>query len=376
MFILMVSGCTKIGSGPLATPSPMDPTSSVPAPDATSAGVGSQGMATPTSQADNTTPATPNSAVDSPAMRSVLTLGPITIDTVDQLKCLQTLVGHRNRVFDLAFSANGAYLASSGLDNTIKLWDVRSGQEVQSFSTREVGMNGIAFSPDGNLLASADAIWDVQTQQVVHTLERGRDTPAAIAFSPDGSLLVIAVANQPIKLRDVKSGQVVRVFERQADNAVFSIAFSPDGLLIAASQHGGIVTLWDVKNGQIVDKLELGNDSGVHDVAFSPKSGILAAGGTDNTARLWDIETGQVIDTLWHRNGLMSLAFSPDGEILATAGVESVVRLWDVENAKMLQSLPHDDELMSVTFSPSGTLLASAGYDNQIYLWGILTSGQ
>ena len=295
----------------------------------------------------------------------------ISADTVDQVERLHTLSGHSDRVMTLAFSGDGVYVASSSRDKTIKLWDVKSGQEVHTFSMKEVGMNGIAFSPDGSLLASADAIWDVESKQVVHTLERGRQVPGPVAFSPDGSLLAVALVNQPIKLWDVASGQVVRTFDEQADNAAFSIAFSPDGTLLAAGGLGGTVRLWNVESGQIAGAIEYGDESGVHDVAFSPDGRVLASGGTNPTLRLWDVASRQAIRTLRLGDGLFGVAFSPDGTILASAGGIGGVRLWGVESGRMLRTLSHDDELMAVAFSPDGTLLASGGYDNQIYLWGI-----
>jgi WD40 repeat protein/formylglycine-generating enzyme required for sulfatase activity/poly(3-hydroxybutyrate) depolymerase len=303
--------------------------------------------------------------------KQTVALNAISADRADQIELLHTLEGHSDRVITLAFSGDGVYLASSSRDKTIKLWDLQSGQEVHTFSMNEVGMNGIAFSPDGRLLASADAIWDVESRQVVHTLERGRNVPGPVAFSPGGSLLAVALANQPIKLWDVTSGQVVRIFDEQADNAAFSIVFSPDGALLAAGGLDGTVRLWDVEGGQIAGTLEYGNESGVHDVAFSPDGSVLASGGTDPTVRLWDVASGQVVHTLRHRDGLYSVAFSPDGTILAVAGVERTVRLWDVESGSVLRTLPHDDELMAVAFSPDGSLLAAGGYDNQVYLWGI-----
>jgi WD40 repeat protein len=302
----------------------------------------------------------------------------ISVDTVDQVERLHTLEGHSGRVLHLALSGDGDYVASSSRDRTIRLWDVRSGEEEYAFSMDDVDMSHIAFSPDGRLLASAGAIWDVESKQVRHKLERGREIPGPVAFSPDGSLLAVALINQPVRLWDVTSGQAVRTFEEQADNApsmdggAFNIAFSPDGTLLAAGGLHGTVRLWDVERGQIAGAFEHGNESGLHDVAFSPDGSMLASGGTDPEVRLWDVGNGQVVDTLSLRDGLFGVAFSSDGTLLATAGGdERAVLLWDVQFREVVRTLPHDDQLMDVTFSPDGTLLASGGYDNAVYLWGI-----
>jgi pimeloyl-ACP methyl ester carboxylesterase len=299
-------------------------------------------------------------------------LAAISIDTVDQIERLQTLSGHSDRVTALAFSGDGVYVASSSLDETIKLWDVKSGQETCTFSTYEVGMNHIAFSLDGRLLASADAIWDVESKQVLCTLERGRQIPVSVAFSSDGATLAVAFFNRAIKLWDVASGQVLRTFEEQADPDTLSIAFSPDGAWLVSGEHDGVVRLWDVESGQVVRTYAHGTESHVHSVAFSPDGRLVASSGIDYTARLWDVASGEAVHILRQSNGLYDVAFSPDGAILATAGCDRTVKLWDVESGKMLRSLPHADEVMAVVFSPDGSLLASGGYDHQVYMWGII----
>jgi uncharacterized protein with WD repeat len=305
-------------------------------------------------------------ATDAPVLEA------ICVDTVDRVERVQTLSGHRDKVFALSFSGDGATLASSSRDRTIRLWDLGSGQEVHAFSTHEVDLNGIAFAPDGSLLASADAIWDVETFQVVHALERGRSVPGHVAFSPDGSLLAVQLADQAIRLWDVASGQVVRTLEEQTDSALFfSIEFSPDGALLAAGGRDGTVRLWDVASAQTAGILEHGHEIHVHDVAFSPDGRLLASAGIDYAVRLWDLASGQTDHTLRHQDGLYGVTFSPDGSLLASAGCDRTVKLWDVASGRLLHSLPHDDEVLAVAFSPDGTLLASGGYDNQVYLWGV-----
>jgi len=301
---------------------------------------------------------------------------PISPDTAKQVKLLYTLTGHSNRVTDLAFSDDGVYLASSGRDGTIRLWDIRSRQEVDAFPISESDLNVIAFSPDGSLLASSEAIWDVESRQVVHTLDRGMQAPGHVAFSPDGSLLAVAGFHQSFKLWDLASGQVIRTFDEPVGAlGFFGIAFSPDGKQIAASgANNGIVTLWDVESGQITRTLAHGDRSDVHDLAFSPDGSLLAGGGTGSAVRIWDVASGEALHRLWLNNGIYGLAFSPDGKILALASCNRAALVYDVESGRMLRALPHPDELMAVAFSPDGALLAAAGYDNRIYLWGIPNS--
>jgi Tol biopolymer transport system component len=317
-----------------------------------------------------TTPIPPTETAVSPTATNVPVPSVISVDTADRVERLAMLQGHGDRIIDLAFSDDGAHLASSSLDRSIKVWDAGSLQELHTFPMTAVGFNGIALSPDGRLLASADAIWDLASKEMLHGLERGRRGPAPVDFSPDGSLLAIAPEGQAVELWDVTTGEVVRTFAETLDEVTFRIVFSPDGTLLAACSHEGTVRLWDVESGEVAGTIRYGRGD-VHDADFSPDGQALVTGGTDQTVRLWDVASGQELHTLRQGNGLYGVAFSPDGELVASAGCDRTVKLWDAASGKLLRTLPHAGEVLTVAFSPDGTLLASGGYDDLLYLWGL-----
>jgi len=105
----------------------------------------------------------------------------------------RTLVGHTGKVFSVAFSADDKLLASGGKDNTIRLWDADSGEQIQTFTGHTDGVVSVGFSPDGKTLASAGRIdhvklWDVKSGEHLHTLF-GHDKVYCVAFSSDGKTL-------------------------------------------------------------------------------------------------------------------------------------------------------------------------------------------
>lgn len=298
----------------------------------------------------------------------------ISSSTADDVVLLHIISGHSKRVLDVVFSAEGDLLASSSQDMTIRLWNVKSGEEVHTFEMKSVDMADIDISI-GNLLASGEAIWDLVSMLEIHVLERGSPFPASVAFSPDGSVLALGLYEQQITLWDVVNGELVYVFDMQEDNRTKAMEFSPDGTLLAVGVHDGTVRLLDVVSGKIVSMLKYTGETDIHDLTFSPDGKYLASGGRVSAVVLWNVESGDIVKTFRLTDHAISMDFSPDGRILATAGGGRYeVQLWDVESGTRLYSMPHDDQISSIAFSPDGKMLAVGCFDSNIYLWEVPTN--
>ena len=276
-------------------------------------------------------------------------------------------------VTSMAFSPDGATLASISHHSGIQLWDTASGEQKGGLGGYGDGVNSVAFSPpDGALLASGSGgtvrLWDVSSGEEKAALWHGRIT--ALAFSPpDGAMLASGGAGY-IRLWDVSSGEQKAILWH---DRITSMAFSPDGKTLASGGGYGDNTLrlWDVSSGELKVGLRYG---GVTSMAFSPDGATLASGGNDNTVRLWDVSyAAQKTVFRGHEYEVISMAFSPDGKTLASGSSE--IRLWDVSSGEEKAVFRgHEGVVTSVSFSPDGATLASGG-DITVRLWDV-SSGE
>jgi WD40 repeat protein/tRNA A-37 threonylcarbamoyl transferase component Bud32 len=295
---------------------------------------------------------------------------------------LLTLRGHGGEVTGLAFGPGGL-LASSSLDETVRLWDAGSGELRQTLRGHEGEVMGLAFSPDGRVLASGGGP-GLQRGQV-RLWEATTGKPLGVRYGLSGRVLGVAVSRAGrvaaagndglVHVWDARTSSEPAVLRADA-HVVYGLAFSPDGRLATAGGDGR-VRLWYGDGGQ--EALRLPAPARTEAVAFSPAGGLVAAcgrsPGRDGEVRVWRLHTAAPPEALrGHVGQVRGLAFSGDGRLLATAGEDGTVRLYDLGQRRLLRVLAgHPGRVLAVAFHPRGDLLASAGDGEVIRLWDTRT---
>lgn len=295
---------------------------------------------------------------------------------------------HQGAVNSVAFSPNSQILASADQEGVIALWDVATGQLLGQPLTGHRGpISSLAFSNNGLILASAGndqtiRLWDlsdldVDDKAMGQPLVGHSSVVRAVAFAPDGQVLVSAGADKNIIFWNIATGEMIGQPLTGHTNFINSLAFSPDGQLLASAGNDEVILLWDMSNGPenvspFANPLT-GHTDWVNSVVFSPDGQMLASTSNDRTVRLWDVATGRAIGQplAGATNWVRGVGFTPDGRtIIADDGADGLV-MWDIDNGAITRraNTGYDHQLFALDISPDGQLVASGHSDGLIVLW-------
>ena len=298
------------------------------------------------------------------------------------------ILSHSDEVASVAFSRDGAFIASGSNGGTVELWNVATQTNIGTFGSGR----SVAFSPDFRVLATGGTaggtigtinLWDLTTRNQIKMLSHGRWVET-IAISSNGETIVSGSKgglghDNTIELWSLTDGKHIGNLGRH-DGWVTTVAFAPDNTTLASgSLEEGTIKLWDVSTRKHVGTLSDVDVrvSSIRSVAFSPNGRILASGSGSgyvyHLLNLWDTTTRKHIASLRaYRWSVESVSFSPIGTTLAAGTSGGSVELWDVATRMPIATLAgHTRKVSSVTFSHDGRILASGSEDKTIRLWDV-----
>ncbi|MEW6026458.1 MAG: WD40 repeat domain-containing protein [Planctomycetota bacterium] len=207
-------------------------------------------------------------------------------------------------IWSIAFSPNVLMLAAGDTACTITLFDVPTStakdgrldvRENKILQGHSADIFGMSFSPDNKLLASGShdntvKIWDVKSGECLKTLAGHRHLTYSVAFSPDGKMVASGSFDKTVKLWDVESGEEIRTLEGHEDQ-IRVVAFSPDGTVLASGAQDGTVKIWETATGKRLQNITVHKPCWVHGLAFSPDGRFLAS--SDYHIRIWEFVPGK-----------------------------------------------------------------------------------
>ncbi|KAF9946939.1 hypothetical protein BGZ72_011007 [Mortierella alpina] len=345
----------------------------------------------------------------------------VRIWDVETGMCRSSMSGHSDTIQSVAFSPHGRHIASGGDDmqvrlwkvgtgavstssgdlghtklivghchsswdetiisvsrgDTVRLWNLQTGEHLQSLTELGYKHRSIALSPNGKQIASGTTgnsihLWNLENGDSLMSLSDGFDSVSCVAYSPHGDQLASG-RGWAVSIWDTNTGDCLQYTSvRDEHHGVHNLVYSPKAEQFASIvEHGDKIRLWDV-NVSICRILQ-GDAGTITSIMYSPSGKEIASANWDRTIRLWNTDSGECRLILeGHEGGINMALYSPDGDEIASCSKDGTVRLWSVETGKCRMVLAITGVSM-ITYSPAGDVIASIDDHGTVQLWNVET---
>jgi WD40 repeat protein/serine/threonine protein kinase len=274
---------------------------------------------------------------------------------------------HGGTVTGIRASPDGLMAVSSSNDSRIRLWGLKSRQDLRVFHRGEPIEGVLALSGDGRLALTRGArklaLWDTATGRPLHEFSTGV-LPTAAAFSPDGRRLLIGMLDGKVELLDMPPdldqlgirGAALPAPSRfsASDQTIRAVAFSPDGRRYLSGGHDKTLAVRETDGGR--ELWSSVHPTWIFDAAFSPDGQHVLSASWNQSFVLWDASTGKEVRRFdGHTSQVTAVGFSADGKRILSGGMDNMVRLWDAATGREIRGLEgHTDQILKVAFLPDG----------------------
>jgi len=343
-------------------------------------------------------------------------------------ECLRTFVGHKEwvKAVDITWSIGSVnittgkqypFIISGSDDNTLKLWDLNSGNCLRSFWGHKYGINAIAISKDDRYVVSGSSdntlkLWDLNSGNCLRTYKGHKNGVKDLAITPDERFIISGSLDNTIRLWDLNTGECVRTFEEHEDD-VYAVAITQDGCYIVSSSRNNKLWLWRLEGiGEIkgmwtlnrpvsaIEAIETTDlikkkietarmaiiKNNIKDAAEELHK-TLEVQGHDRDSEVLDllnqigIKAGKRINLLdsqclhtfkEHKHRVNSIVITLDGRYAISGSGDRTLMLWDLNNLKYVRTfVGHKKNIEAVAISPDGCYVISGDDDMKLKLWDL-----
>lgn len=275
------------------------------------------------------------------------------------------LQGHDSKVTSIAVTPDGSRAVSGSRDGTVKVWNLRSAQQLACFREHSGEVWAVAVIPNSRQVISGAkdlCIWNIENGNLIRRLSRNKSTVTSILITPDGKSAISGSGHEDgtLTLWDTRSGDEIRTFHGHRA-AVFALALTPDGNRVVSGSHDTSLKVWEIASGKEI--LSITEHKGyVSSVVITPDGKYAVTGSSEGGARIWDIQRWHLVRTI-KMGYINTLALLPDGEHVLISE-SSGLKIFELETGREVYRFPYVAKSSGALAAIPHSESVIAGYDD------------
>jgi len=306
--------------------------------------------------------------------------------------------GHSGRVNDIVITQNGRHAVTAagmptswgkGSDNTLKVWDLSTGEELSTLVGHTGAVKAVEVTPDGHYAVSADnsgklIVWDLENRELLDTRVGSIYGEVTImVLTPDGRYVITAegdweptdpcdtwedISDCSLKVWDLENrkSKPISIFEGH-HGQVSALAITPDGRRAVSAALDKTLIVWDIASG-MQQYIFTGHSEAISAVTVTPNGRyVISEANRDNTSSVWDLEKGAELLTMLPYGHVVAIA--PDSKRVISVSVSGTLTVWELENGTELLTMPSYGRVVAVT--PDRRRFVSISSEETLNVWDI-----
>jgi WD40 repeat protein len=315
----------------------------------------------------------------------------------------ENLVYSKSKANCVCFSPDSKFAITGNSDNTVRVWDLRNEENIQTLEGHLSPINSVCISIDGRRIVSGSGnswmpmgrsdntikVWNFEPNRDIEKRNNPKSVVNCVCVTYDRKWAVSGNMDKTLRVWDIETGENLKIIEGHKDR-VNSVCLMLGGRRLVSGSSDMTLKVWDIQTGENLKTLE-GHKDAVLCACITPDSKLIISGSIDQTICIWDFETGKCFKILkGHTSSINCICLSPDGRMLISGSgdilsgsanifmsakatnSDNTIRIWDVETGENLSTLTgHTSLIKSVCVTPDNKFIVSGSADGTVRVWDI-----
>ena len=278
---------------------------------------------------------------------------------------------HLNQTTRLRPVTASKYVISASWDNTLKVWDLQSGEILRTLTGHSDSVNAVAITSDSKYVISGSRdktlkVWDLQTGEILRTLTGHSRWVLAVAVTADSKYVISGSPDKTLKVWDLQTGEILRTLTGHS-RWVLAVAVTADSKYVISGSPDKTLKVWDLQTGEILRTLT-GHSHSVRAVSTTPDSKYVISGSDDNTLKVWDLQTGEILRTLTgQRSRIYGVAITPDSKYVISGSGDNTLKVWDLQTGEVIATFTGDRQISCCAVANDGVSIVAGEASGQVH---------